>query len=146
MAKRRKKSTPVRRRTGRRRMSGVNSSQIMEIGLVAAGAVAGAVLSNQLRNQNPMIAAAAPLIAGIALPMFVKNPMMRSLGLGMAAAGSLKLVNKITNGKIGEVIGAADDDVIEVEMLSGIDDNGVVGAMDDFEEMEEINGTDDDTI
>ena len=145
MAKRRKKSSPVRkRRTRSRRMSGVSSSQIMEIGLAAAGAVAGAVLSNQLKRQNKFIAAGAPLVAGIVLPMFVKNPMAKSLGLGMAAAGALKLANQFTNGKIGEVIGAADDEIIEVEMLSGVDDDGVMGsgADDDDDYSEGMSGTD----
>lgn len=131
MAKRRKKSgsTQVRRRRTSRRMSGVNAGSFAEIGLVAAGAVAGALVSNQLKGQGDTISAAAPLIAGIAISSFVKNPMAKSLALGMSATGALKLANKFTGGKIGEVVGAMDDDTIEVEMLSGIEEGEqVIGS------------------
>ena len=135
MKKGRKKSgsAPTRRRRTSRRMSGISASSFAEIGLVAAGAVAGALVSNQLKGQGETISAAAPLIGGVLISSFVKNPMAKSLALGMSATGALKLANKFTGGKIGEVVGAMDEDTIEVEMLSGVEDGEqVIGSGEDM--------------
>lgn len=144
MAKRRKtsKSAPSRRRRStRKKIGGLSASSLADVGLVAAGAVVGALISNQLKGQNEYLAAGAPLVAGVLVGEFVKNPMAKSIGLGMAAAGALKLANKVSGGKIGEVIGA-DDDTIEVEMLSGFEEEmPVMGNQDEYaEEAEEISG------
>ena len=102
MAKRhhKKKKTSHRKH---RKLSGIGGAMgnLMPLGTALAGAVVGKILYNQLSSKmkvNPNIAAAAPLVAGIALPMFIKKPWMSHLASGMVVEGGLQLLQ--TNGAV----------------------------------------------
>ncbi len=139
MAKKRRtsRSAPKRRRS-RSRVGAVNTGMLAEVALVAIGGLGGALVSNQLKGQGETISAAAPLVLGIAATMFVKNPMVKSAALGSCAVGALKLANKFTGGKIGEVVGEAD--TFEIEMVSGIDAETTVGSDEEIDYSEMMSG------
>ena len=94
---RRKRAT--KRRTSRRRMSGVGAmgSQVTNAVYTIAGAVAaGAVAKFLPGTMNDKLKAAVPVVVGIMLPKYLKG----NIGAGMVAAGGLKLVQSfgILNG------------------------------------------------
>ena len=98
---RRKKAT--KRRTTRRRMSGVGAmgSQVTNAVYTIAGAVAaGAVTKFLPSTMNEKLKAAVPVVVGIMLPKYLKGNIGAGLGAGMIAAGGLKLVQSfgILNG------------------------------------------------
>lgn len=95
MAKKKKKSTTRRRR----RVSGVSSKiDFQALGLaVAGGALAVKLSAMMAKSSNTMIQKAAPfaaLGAGIVLPMFVKEPLIKQLSLGLVAGGGVEALRK----------------------------------------------------
>lgn len=127
MAKRRKKST-YRRRS--RRMGAAGGSMIAEIGGLAAGAILAKQLNKMLKF-DARILAAGKVVLGVALPKFVKTPIVKSVGQGMIAVGATELI-----GGFIPALGATDD----VVLLSGLDEIGeidMIGA-----DIAEVNGTD----
>jgi len=98
---RRKRAT--KRRTSRRRMSGVGAmgSQVTNAIYTIAGAVAaGAVAKFLPSTMNEKLKAAVPVVVGIMLPKYLKGNIGAGVGAGMVAAGGLKLVQSfgILNG------------------------------------------------
>jgi len=98
---RRKRAT--KRRTTRRRMSGVGAmgSQVTNAIYTIAGAVAaGAVAKFLPSTMNDKLKAAVPVVVGIMLPKYLKGNIGAGIGAGMVAAGGLKLVQSfgILNG------------------------------------------------
>ena len=93
MAKRRKTRTSSRKRTyRRRRVSGVKDIDAMQIVYIVGGAVVARVASNKLAaSTNTTMQKLAPyvgIIAGVALPMVSKNPMLKAISLGMLGGGA----------------------------------------------------------
>lgn len=145
MAKRRKtkrsKMSGVRRK--RSRVSGLGAIDFMNIIAVAGGAVAAGLVNKVVpATINPNLVSGGKIALGIALPMFVKSPLMSGIGAGMIAVGSYELVKStgIVSG-----FGAANDMVTVslegVDVLSGNDfSNGVLAGNDDISV---VNGLDD---
>jgi hypothetical protein len=128
MAKRRKtRKTPARRYSRRKSMGAVSGGIVMDIAGITVGALLAKQVGKLLPNLNPKIASAGKVALGVALPMFVKSPIMKSIGNGMLAVGGVELIGSFIPALAG------DDDVV---LLSGLDD---IGAMD----ISEINGLDD---
>lgn len=132
MAKRKKAKRTMRRRS---RSVGAGATNIVTTVL---GYTAGAVLARQadkmLPNLSPMVRNAAKVALGVALPKFVKSPLMASVGGGMIAAGGAGLV-----GTFLPALGATD----EVLVLSGIDDISEVNGVDEIGgDISEVNGLD----
>ena len=105
---RRKRAT--KRRTTRRRMSGVGAmgSQVTSAIYTIAGAVAaGAVAKFLPSTMNDKLKAAVPVVVGIMLPKYLKGNIGAGVGAGMVAAGGLKLVQSfgILNGIAGGYAG-----------------------------------------
>jgi hypothetical protein len=76
------------------------------------------------------ILAAGKVALGVALPRFIKNPLMTSVGQGMIAVGATELI-----GSFVPSLGAADD----VVLLSGLDE---MGGLDEIGEYSELSGLD----
>jgi hypothetical protein len=145
MARRRKsKKTSTRRYSRRKSIGAVGSGLAMDIAGITAGALIAKQVGKLLPNLNPKIGSAAKVALGVALPMFVKNPFVKSIGTGMIAVGGVELIGSFVPALAG------DDDVV---LLSGIDEigdisevNGLdeIGGMDEIGAMDisEINGFD----
>lgn len=132
MARRRKstkRSTPRRKS---RSMGAAASSMVAEIGGLAAGAILAKQL-NKMLSFDARILAAGKVVLGVALPKFVKTPIMKSVGQGMIAVGATELV-----GSFVPALGGADDVIV----LNGMDEIGAdiseVNGMD----ISEVNGLD----
>lgn len=97
MAKNKKKST--RKTYRRRRVSGAGSADIQAMGLAVAGALVAAKVSEKLAsNTNESIRKIAPyfgVVSGAAIPFFTKNPMARSLSLGLVAGGAIPALKEL---------------------------------------------------
>jgi hypothetical protein len=93
--KKKKKSHHKRRRVGA-------ATHMSNIAMKAGGIVAGAVAASFVNSAVKKSLATAPaftggavaIAAGIALPMFVKNPFMEYVGDGLIAAGGLFVLNE----------------------------------------------------
>ena len=127
MAKRRKsKKTTARRYSRRRSVGAVGGNLVMELAGLTAGALVARNIGKIAPKLNPQILSAGKVALGVALPMFVKSPIMKSIGNGMVAVGGVELIGSFVHGLAG------DDDVV---LLSGLDE---IGSMD----ISEINGLD----
>ena len=129
MAKRRKKTNKVRRRS-RRSIGFGASSMLMDVLGVTAGAVIAKKIPKMLPNMDAKITNAAAVVAGVVAPKFIKNPLVAAVGQGMIAVGGVGLV-----GSFLPALGAAD----EVLILSGTDDINTVNGID---EISTVNGLD----
>lgn len=133
MARRRKttKSAP-RRRTRSKSMGAAATGMIAEIGGLAAGAILAKQL-NKLLKFDARILAAGKIVLGVALPKFIKTPIIKSVGQGMIAVGAVELV-----GGFVPALGGADDVIV----LNGLDE---IGEFDEINGMDisEVNGMDD---
>jgi hypothetical protein len=136
MARRRK---AARTKVVRRRKMGSSTafkagSMFTQILGITAGAIAAKKVDSLLPNLNPNIRNAAKVVLGAALPMFVKSPLMASVGQGMIAVGASSLV-----GGLVPALGATD----EVLVLSGIDEISEVNGVDEIgQDISEVNGVD----
>ena len=122
---RRKRAT--KRRTSRRRMSGVGAmgSQVTSAIYTIAGAVAaGAVAKFLPATMNDKLKAAVPVVVGIMLPKYLKGNIGQGVGAGMVAAGGLKLVQSfgIRNG-IGAYAGYQVPQIAAAYNTSGLVDS-----------------------
>lgn len=103
----RKRKTTRKTTRSRRRRSGLGAinptNMLMNIAGLAAG-VAGAAALNKfvLGSQNETIQKAGPIVAGLALPMFVKSDLGKSLGSGMIAYGVGKVFAGMGLAGLGE--------------------------------------------
>lgn len=89
------KRKPTKRRS--RRISGFNTNGLMDLAMngleVGAGICAGRLFNTVVVKQFPTFAtspyesAAIQFAGGIALAAFIKNPLVRNIGLGMAGQG-----------------------------------------------------------
>ncbi len=137
MARRRKASRAkvVRRRKMGSTGAGKAGSLVTQILGITAGAIVAKKVDTFLPNLNPNIRNAAKVALGVALPLFVKSPLMASVGQGMIAVGASSLV-----GGLVPALGATD----EVLVLSGLDEISEVNGLDEIgsDEINEINGMD----
>jgi len=104
MAKRRKSK---RRSSGRRRRVGaIPKMDLQALGLGIAGAIVASKLQTMLakdptKETMVKIAPFIGLAAGLALPMFIKNPMLKTAAAGMAIFGGVAALKKLAPGLIG---------------------------------------------
>ena len=127
MARRKKsRKTSTRRYSRRKSIGAVGSGMAMDIVGIIAGALIAKQVGKLLPNLNPKISAAGKVALGVALPMFIKSPFVKSIGNGMLAVGGVELIGSFVPALAG------DDDVV---LLSGLDE---IGGMD----ISEINGLD----
>jgi hypothetical protein len=155
MAKRRKKTrskmSGVRRK--RSRVSGLGSIDIMNIGsILVGGLIAGYInkfntedATTKERKINPTIFAGGKLALGVALPMFIKNPIASGVGAGMIAVGGLELIKNLAPTMVSGFGALEDSDTISISLegvnvLSGNDFNEGVLAGNDISV---VNGNDD---
>jgi hypothetical protein len=110
-------------------MGAVAGNLLTTVGGIAAGAIVAKQL-NKILKFDAKILAAGKVALGIALPKFIKNPLMTSVGNGMIAVGATELV-----GAFVPSLGAADD----VVLLSGLDE---MGGLDEIGEYSELSGLD----
>lgn len=148
MAKRRKsKKTTTRRSSRRRSMGAVSGSIVMDIAGITAGALLAKQVGKLLPKLDPKIASAGKVALGVALPMFVKSPIMKSIGNGMLAVGGVELIGSFVPALAGDddvvLLSGFDDEIsgMDISEINGLDD---IGGMDEIGAMDisEINGFD----
>ena len=131
MARRRTKNKPKRRSYRRSSsMGAVAGNLLTTIGGIAAGAIVAKQLNKMLKF-DAKILAAGKVALGVALPKFIKSPLMTSVGSGMIAVGATELVGSFVPALAGT------DDVV---LLSGLDE---IGELDEIGMLDEMNGLDD---
>jgi len=104
--KSKKKTTTGRRR--RRRVSGVGNVEPQTLLLAGAGAFVANKLKTYLTKDPTKttmvnLAPYAALGASVALSMFVKNPMVKPIALGMGAAGLIDVLKKLMPSAVGNL-------------------------------------------
>jgi hypothetical protein len=114
MAKKRKTKTTRRRR----RVSGIGQDlDLQALGLAVGGAVLSNVLAtNFAKSTNTTMQKAGPyagLIAGVVLPLIVKNPMVKQLSLGLVAGGGVSALKA-------------------AKVISGLDMNTINGSLNKY--------------
>jgi hypothetical protein len=143
MARRRTKNKPKRRSYRRSSsMGAVAGNLLTTIGGIAAGAIVAKQLNKMLKF-DAKILAAGKVALGVALPRFIKSPLMTSVGSGMIAVGATELV-----GAFVPALGQADDVVLlsgldeigELDEMSGLDEIGELDEMSGLDEISEVNG------
>jgi len=136
MAKR-KKTTKHRRTSRRRRISGINGIDVTGMALTVAGGVAAHILTNKLSSTTGTLSKVAPysaLIAGVALPLLVKNnAMVNALSIGLVAGGGVAALGpnglKIISGMESSIAGIgypAPRPQIPYRAVSGLSNEGLV--------------------
>lgn len=131
MARRRTKNKPKRRSYKRSSsMGAVAGNLLTTIGGIAAGAIVAKQLNKMLKF-DAKILAAGKVALGVALPRFIKSPLMTSVGSGMIAVGATELVGSFVPALAGT------DDVV---LLSGLDE---IGELDEIGMLDEMNGMND---
>jgi hypothetical protein len=111
-------------------MGAVAGNLLTTIGGIAAGAIVAKQLNKMLKF-DAKILAAGKVALGVALPKFIKSPLMTSVGSGMIAVGATELVGSFVPALAGT------DDVV---LLSGLDE---IGELDEIGMLDEMNGLDD---
>lgn len=141
MARRRKKSSPVKRRRRSVGAVGKAGNVVATVAGIAAGAVAARLIANYAGKMStsidPKIIAAGQVALGVFMPKLVKSKIGVDLGHGMIAMGGFSLAQSLG---VVSGIGAADDEM-EVtlsgtELLSPINGYG-----EDFGYSDQMNGT-----
>lgn len=142
---RRKKSKRLSRRSYRRSsssMGAVAGNMLVTVGGLAAGAIVAKQL-NKVLKFDPKILAAGKVALGIALPKFLKSPLMANVGNGMVAVGATELVGAFVPALAGTddvVLLSGMDEIGELDELSGLDE---IGELDEIgADISEVNGTD----
>lgn len=119
------KKTTHRRRHSRKMGALHPGSMLTTIGGVVGGvAVAGLIVNKLLASQSETIKGIAPIVLGIATPMFLKSDLGKFAGAGMIAYGSSKFLAKYGIAGVGA-------DAYEVS-VSGVDNLSVVAGDGDF--------------
>jgi hypothetical protein len=111
-------------------MGAVAGNLLTTIGGIAAGAIVAKQLNKMLKF-DAKILAAGKVALGVALPRFIKSPLMTSVGSGMIAVGATELVGSFVPALAGT------DDVV---LLSGLDE---IGELDEIGMLDEMNGMND---
>jgi hypothetical protein len=111
-------------------MGAVAGNLLTTIGGIAAGAIVAKQLNKMLKF-DAKILAAGKVALGVALPRFIKSPLMTSVGQGMIAVGATELVGSFVPALAGT------DDVV---LLSGLDE---IGELDEIGMLDEMNGMND---
>lgn len=95
MARRKRRSSSAKAGKGFGKMN--IGGEIQNIGMGAAGAVAGAIVGNMIPLPDARMKAGLPIIGGIVLSLVMgkKNAMMKKIGLGMSIGGALALVRSL---------------------------------------------------
>jgi hypothetical protein len=139
MARRKKAAKKVSYKR-RRSVGAMGANVLTDI----AGVVAGALIAKQLNKVlkfDAKILAAGKIALGVALPKFMKNPLMNGIGQGMIAIGGTELV-----GAFVPALGATDDLIMlsgtDDDFMSGLDTIGEDGEMNGFD-VSEVNGFND---
>ena len=137
MAKKRKSSKKTTRRRSRRGIHGLGSvtSSIMPIVALAGGAIASKFVSKALKPkdatpENKMLTQGVPVLAGVALATFVKNPIVKHVGMGMVIPPTTTFVSE----KLGIGADLMDDVAVETRIMENI----MIGASDDINIAENI--------
>jgi hypothetical protein len=144
---RRKKSNKPKRRTTRRSssMGAVAGNVLMTVGGLAAGAIVAKQL-NKVLKFDAKILAAGKVALGIALPKFIKSPIMSSVGNGMIAVGATELIGSFVPMLAGTddvVLLSGLDEIGEFDELSGVDVmNGDINEVNGYSDISEVNGLD----
>jgi len=124
MARRKKRSAPSRRRSGRK-MGAIGKGFFMDAAGLVVGAAAARVLTSSgkiLPNLDPKLKSAGVIAIGAFFPKLLKGSFGKSIGDGMVAAGGLGLL-QATN-----VLGAIDQAMeIPVSVMAG-DDLSVISG------------------
>lgn len=123
MAKRKHHKT--KRHHSRRRRHGLGAidmgGMITTIAGVAVGAAAAGFVRKQfLSNQSEAIKMIAPVVLGVATPMFIKSDLGKAAGAGMIAVGALSALQKAGI--------AGPGDAVEISM-AGFDELPVIGEI-----------------
>lgn len=107
MARRKKRSTSKRRTSKRRGIAGFGGKMAgtKDIAMTLAGTIAGEILGNYLQNKimktmflkkdgtgSTIVKPLIPTAAGIFLTGKMKNPLLRGMGIGLAASGAKNIV------------------------------------------------------
>jgi hypothetical protein len=139
---RRRKST--KKRSHRRRVSGIGGSMLGNLAGVAAGAIAATYLKKFIPVENAKIKAAVQIAAGVLTPKFIKGTMGSSIGAGMVAAGALSLGAEFGIAGVGEDslllpvnVGQTDDMSVIAGSdyaMAGSDELSVIAGLDESEE------------
>jgi hypothetical protein len=132
----RKKRTTKRKSSHRRKRSvgGINDMDVMQIALIAGGAVLSRIMVNKLTTStNTTMQKIAPysgLLAGLVLPMVTKNDMIKGISLGLVGGGAvsalgptgLKVISGFENTIAGRV--GYPPNIIPYRQINGIMDDG----------------------
>jgi hypothetical protein len=137
--KRRKTTTPTRRRRSYRRMGAVPAGLEAPISMIG-GAVLGRFLVNKfIPTQNDTIKGAVQLGLGYLANSYAKNGMISNAGSGMIVAGGLSIVKSVAPAVIG-----AEDDVLVIsgQDMIGADDISEINGIDQIgaDDISEVNG------
>ena len=142
--RKRRTSKKQSRRSYRRSqsMGAAAGNMLVTVGGLAAGAIVAKQL-NKILKFDAKILAAGKVALGIALPKFVKSPLMANVGNGMVAVGATELVGAFVPALAGTddvVLLSGMDEIGELDELSGLDE---IGQLDEIgADISEINGTD----
>ena len=152
MARKRKHSR--RRSRSHRRMSGLGAVRNIDFtniaGIVAGAALAGYAnkLVGDMATKNPKAVAGGKVALGVALPMCIKNDLVKGIGAGMIAVGSIDLLRSF-----GVIAGDFDIPVVNgaefgEDVLGGDFDIPVVNGAEFGEDVlgEDVLGEDDDMM
>ena len=121
-----------KKRTSRRRRSGVGAinagNMVTSIGGVLAGVAAASLLNKMvLSGKSNVIQTGVPIALGIAVPAFLlKSEIGKMVGAGMLAYGGSKLLTQFGIGALGQ-----DENFLPV-MISGDDITTIAGTGEDF--------------
>jgi hypothetical protein len=126
-------------------MGAVAGNVLMTVGGLAAGAIVAKQL-NKVLKFDAKILAAGKVALGIALPKFVKSPIMSSVGNGMIAVGATELIGSFVPMLAGTddvVLLSGLDEIGEFDELSGVDVmNGDISEVNGYSDISEVNGLD----
>lgn len=141
MARRRKTH---KRKSHRRRVSGIGGSMVSNIAGVAVGAIAATYLKKFIPVENGKIKAAIQIAAGVFTPKLIKGAMGSSIGAGMVAAGALSLGSEFGIAGVGEDslllpvnVGGSDNMSVIAGSdyaMAGSDELSVIAGLDEEEE------------
>lgn len=127
MAKRRKKTTTKRRRSGSRGMGSMGSGLSAVLPMVV-GAVAGRIIANKLAGKaSAAVLGAGQIGVGLVLPSVIKNNFVKGIGTGMIINGAVSLA--ASTGVISAISGIGE---MEVDFLNGTDDFDTMEGTDDL--------------
>lgn len=130
---RRKKATPKRRTSRRRRVGAVGMSGVSDALFVIGGAAVGHFISKLIPVDKPAIKSAIVLGAGIFLPKFIKNPMLSKMAPGLVAYGGLNLLQNTGILKGVPMLGGYSYNTLpESNMVAGLPANTAISGLPEY--------------